>query len=108
MKEILAFLQPNLEWLFGGTSISALVLAYFEVKSRNGGEYLSILPVRNSNTDEKESLLAKNWRVPTIVLLAALAFYFFSNINFEGNSINSGGNSINIISEDSNVKVGRE
>lgn len=107
MQDVIAFLKENSSWLFGSTSVAAVLLALLGKRKPEGGD--GAKPSGRSG-----AAAANGYPVAVIVgIVACLAIALttalasFGTIDVSTNTITSGGDSVNVISEGSTVTVGQ-
>jgi hypothetical protein len=107
MQDVIAFLKDNASWLFGSTSVAAVLLALLGKRKAEGG---GDAKPRGGTA----AAPASGYPVAVIVgIVACLAIALttalasFGTIDVSTNTITSGGDSVNVISEGSTVTVGK-
>lgn len=102
-ESIINQLGENKEWLFGGTSISLVILTLLSARKTASNK-------KSENNFSKFLIFLKSQKPVTyLLLIGAVALMFFSlqGIENSGNSIVSGHSSTNINANNSEVKIER-
>ena len=111
MENLLSLLSENAEWLFGGTSVAALLLAYFNrTENAKAGNKSQNAPQEKGPRPRSQRDLILYGLIAAAVASGGLSLMNTTSVSSsgDGNLISSGAKSTNIISENSRVSVDSE